>query len=112
MQRADLATAVNGGYIEEYELDLRRKLLVLRVDVLDGQTLTSYELRFELLSHFEYDTESRSDSEARLQLTELWLDASPEDSPTEEWSITISIFDLSHIRLRCSVISVDGQTLK
>jgi hypothetical protein len=112
MQRTDLATTVNGGYIEEYELDIRRKLLTLRVDVLDGDALSSYDLRFELLSHFEYDTESRSDPEARLQLTELWLDAPPESSPTEEWSITISIYDLAHMRLRCSVISVDGQILK
>lgn len=112
MQRTDLPTAVNGGYIEEYELDLRRELLSLRVDVLNGDTLSSYDLRFELLSHFEYDTESRrGDSEARLQLTELWLDP-PEGSPTEEWGVTISIFDLSHIRLRCSVISVDGEVLK
>ncbi|MBA3259837.1 MAG: hypothetical protein H0T68_10295 [Gemmatimonadales bacterium] len=103
---------MNGGYIEEYELDIRRKLLAMRVDVLDGDTLSSYDLRFELLSHLAYNTESRSDPEARLQLTELWLDAVPENSPTEEWSITISIYDLSHIRLRCSMISVDGQMLK
>jgi hypothetical protein len=112
MERLELPAAVNGGYIEAYELDLRRKLLALRVDVLDGETLSSYSLRFERLSHFEYDTESRSDPEARLQLTELWLDAPPEGSPTEEWSVTISIFDLSHIRLRCSVITVDGEALR
>jgi hypothetical protein len=112
MQRADLAVRVNGGYIEAYELDLRRKLLALRVDVLDGDTLSNYDLHFELLSHFEYDTESRSDAEARLQLTELWLDAPPEGSPTEEWNVTISIFDMSHIRLRCSIISVDGEILR
>lgn len=112
MQRSDLPATVNGGYIEEYELDLRRELLVLRVDVLDGDRLSSYDLRFELLSHFEYDTESRrGDPEARLQLTELWLDP-PERSPTEEWGVTISIFDLSHLRLRCSSISVDGEPLR
>lgn len=112
MKRADLAGTVSGGYIEDYELDLRNKVLMLRVDVLDGDALTSYDLRFQLVSHFEYDTESRSDKEARLQLTELWLDMTPEASRTEEWEVTISIFDLSHIRLRCSIITIDGEVVR
>jgi hypothetical protein len=111
MDRARLAAAVNGGYIDGYELDLRKKVLALRVDVLN-ETLRSYDLRFELVSYFQYDTDSRREEDARLQLTELWLDAGPEGSPTEEWEVTISIFDLSHIRLRCSTITIEGKAVR
>jgi hypothetical protein len=112
VERNALIEALSGGYIEHYELDLRRKALVLRVEMLNGETLSSYEIRCELLSFFAYDTESRSDSDARLQLTELSINAAPGNSPSEEWDITISIFDMSHIQIRCSTIVVDGQTLR
>src|SRR5688500_15703219 len=106
VERNRLPEALNGGYIEHYEIDLRRQALVLQVDVLDGGVLSHFHVLFELLSYLEYESESRSDSEARLQLTEIWIDSSPDASATEEWEVTISIFDLSHIRLRCTRITI------
>ena len=112
MQRHHLSDAVNGGYIENEVLDLRRGALSLRVEVLDNGRLTGYDIVFQKVSHLEFETDSRSDAGDRLQMTELWIDAGPEESPTEEWAITISIFDLTHIRLRCSSITVDRETVR
>ena len=111
MDRAVLPQALNGGYIEEYELDLRRNLFAMRVDVLDNDVLSSYNVRFEKLSQFAMDSESLGDKE-RLELTEIWIDSTPESSSTEEWSITISMWDMTHIRLRCAVIVIDGAPLR
>ena len=112
MDRTKLNDVLNGGYIEEYELDMRRNRFSMRVDVLENGALSSYNVRFEKVSHFQFDTESLSEGGDRLQLTELWIDAPPEKSSSEEWEVTISIFDMSHIRLRCSVISVDDAVLR
>jgi len=111
MDRSSLSKSVNGGYIERYEVDLLRNAVVLRVDVLDEDTLTSYDLRFERLSHFSVDSESVGDKE-RLELTELWIDSAPESSSSEEWSVIVSIWDITHLRIRCSVIRVDGEPLR
>jgi hypothetical protein len=111
MDRTTLPQALNGGYIEQYEFDLHRNLFAIRVDVLDNDVLSSYEVRFEKLSHFSVDSESIGDKE-RLELTEMWIDTTPESSSTEEWSITISMWDITHIRLRCAVIVIDGAPLR
>jgi hypothetical protein len=111
MERTKLNDVLNGGYIEEYEFDMRRNRFSMRVDVLDNGVLSSHNLRFEKVSHFQFDTESLSEGGDRLQLTELWIDEPPEKSSSEEWGITISIFDMSHIRIRCSVISLNGDAL-
>jgi len=112
MDRTKLNDVLNGGYIEEYEFDMLRNRFNMRVDVLENGAPSSYNVRFEKVSHFQFDTESPSEGGDRLQLTELWIDAPPEKSSSEEWEVTISIFDMSHIRLRCSVISVDGTVLR
>ena len=109
MRRTEFIEALHGGFIEHYALDLHRNAVMLRVDVLDSGRLSSHEVTFEKVSHFAFDTDSRSDAGDRLQLTELWVDAGPEESATEEWALTISIFDLSHLRLRCSMILIDGE---
>lgn len=47
----------------------------------------------------------------RLELTELWVDTVSETSEFDEWSVTISMWDMTHIQLRCSVITIDGDVL-
>lgn len=112
MNRTELGRALNGGYIEDYDVDMRQNLVSMRVDVLDNGVLSSHDLRFEKLSRFLFETESRSDAGDRLELTELWIERAPEASSSEEWDVTISIFDMSHVRLRCSVIVLDGEVLR
>lgn len=58
MDRTMLAHSLNGGYIEEYEFDMRRNLVTIRVDVLEKGKLTSHDVRFEKTRHFAFDTES------------------------------------------------------
>ena len=112
MDRTMLSKSLNGGYIEEYEFDMRRNLVTMRVDVLENGVLTSYEVRYERVSHFLFDTESSAGDDGRLELTELWIDTAPEASEFEEWSVTISMWDMTHIKLRCSAIIVDGSELR
>lgn len=112
MERDRLVETLNGGYIEQFNLDLRRNALGLHVDVLEAGRLSTYELSFEKLSSLELQTDSRSDAGDRLQLTEMWIDLGPEESPTEEWAVTISIFDRTHVRLRCSSITIDGRGIR
>lgn len=107
-----LGQLLNGGYIEEYEFDMRRNLVTMRVDVLDNEMFTSHNIRFEKISHFSFDTESRGGDDDRLELTELWVETAPEASQFEEWSITISMWDMTHVSLRCSVIAIDGDVLR
>lgn len=110
-RRSEVSEALQGGYIEQYTFDLQRNSIVLRVDVIDAGTLSRYEVVFAKVSRFEFATDSRSDAGNRLQVTELWVDTAPEGSATEEWTITISIFDMSHLRIRCTSILVDGETV-
>lgn len=113
MERGTLSKALNGGYIEDYTIDMRRNVVSMRVDVLENGALSSHEMRFEQVSHFTFETETRTGSgEDRLELTELWIDGTPESSDSEEWSLTISMWDMSHIKLRCSRIIVDGEALR
>src|SRR4051794_13142410 len=103
---------LSGGYIEHYDLDMRRNRLTLKVDVLEHGSLSNYELVFDKISQFEFETESKSNAGDRLELTELWIDELPESSPTEEWQLTISIFDMTHLSVRCSSIAVDGDLVR
>lgn len=110
MDRATLPRLINEGYITRHALDLYRNVFAMRVDVLDNGVTSSYDIEFAKIAHFEMDSESRHDKE-RIELTELWIDAGPSASPAERWSVTISIWDLTHVRLRCGLIKVDGQAL-
>ena len=112
MDRTMLSRSLNGGYIEEYEFDMRRNLVTMHVDVLDNGVLTTHDLRFEKVSHFAFDTESVGSQGDRLELTELWVDTAPETSEFEEWSVTISMWDMTHIGLRCSLITIDGNPIR
>jgi hypothetical protein len=113
MERALLAPSLKGGYIEEYQFDMRRNFVSMRVDVLENDVLSRYDLEFHQVSHFSFETETRKGSaDDRLEITELWIDATPEASGSEEWDVTISMWDLSHLRVRCSTIVVDGIVLR
>jgi hypothetical protein len=110
MESAQLPGLVSGGYISQYLLDLHTGTFSLRVDVAN-ETVISYHLQFDKLSHFAVDSERDTDKE-RLEVTEMWIDATPESSSTEEWSVIISMWDLTHIRLNCARISVNGTWLR
>jgi hypothetical protein len=113
MERAVLGRSLQGGYIEEYEFDMRRNSVSMRVDVLENDVLSRYDLEFHQVSYFSFETETRKGSAGdRLEITELWIDATPEASGSEEWELTISMWDLSHLRIRCSTIVVDGMVLR
>src|SRR5690349_9784400 len=100
MDRASLGQSLNGGYIEEYNFDMHKNAFSMRVDVLENGVLSSYSVRFEKVSRFTFETESIGEGE-RLELTELWIDSAPETSSSEEWNVTISMWDMTHITLRC-----------
>lgn len=112
MERTTLNDVLTGGSVEHYDLDMRRNRLSMIVDVLEDGNLSRHEVLFERVSRFTYETESKSDAGDRLELTELWVDAGPESSGSEEWEVIISIFDLSHMRIRCSSVSVDGESVR
>ena len=113
MDRAGVPGQLNGGYIEEYDLDLRRNRMSLSVSVYDEEErAVRYEVAFESISRVCFETTSRREAGDRLQLTEIWVENGPESSGSEEWDILISIFDLSHLRVRCSGVSIDGETVR
>lgn len=113
MDRAMLSRSLNGGYIEQYDFDMRRNRMTMRIDVLENGVLSSHDVRFDQISRFTFETESRSGgTDDRLELTELWIEAAPEASSFEEWSVTISMWDMTHLTLRCSAITVDGEVLR
>lgn len=112
MERTALNGLVEGGYIEAYSFDMRAALVTMRVDVLDGERLSTYVIRFERVSRLTYDTEqSWFGADYRLQLTELYVDEVPESSSSEEWQVTISMWDTARLTVRCSVILVDEEVL-
>lgn len=106
-----LKKSVAGGYIEQHTLNLTSKSFALVVHVIVNAVLKAYDLTFEHVSHFAFDDNQVGEWE-RIQLTELWVDAAPETSATEEWEVTISLWDLAHIRLRCMRVLVDGYALE
>ena len=80
MNRDSLNHALAGGSIEHYNLDMHRNRLTMHVGVLENGVYSAHELQFEKVSRLEFETESKSDAGERLELTELWIDASPEGS--------------------------------
>src|SRR5260370_75635 len=110
MNRSLLNDTLSGGYISRYDFDMGKNLFVLQVDVLENGVLSTHEVRFEKVSRFLFETESPFEGD-RLEVTEIWIDAAPEGSSSEEWSIIISIWDLTHLRVRCTSIDVNGDRL-
>jgi hypothetical protein len=111
MDRTALKQMLDGGYIEEYAFDMKANTFRMRVDVLDNDGLSSYDVRFEALSHFLFDSESRGIKE-RLELTEIWVKETPEASDSEEWTVIISMWDMTHVTIRCTSIVVDDHPIR
>ena len=110
MQRESFATALEGGFIEEYSLDLLAKALTMRVDVLDAERLSSYQIGFVGISLLEFHDESVRQWE-RIEVTEIRIEEAPERSSTEEWKVWINFWDAAQLTLRCAAIRVDGEAL-
>lgn len=111
MDRTALGKLLNGGYIESYKFDLRRNELVLQVDVLENGVLSRFDAEFSDVSQLVFETESTSAGD-RLEVTEIWVDSAPEASSSEEWTIVISMWDLTHLRIRCAAVTIDGEALR
>ena len=113
MNRAALEAALEGGYIEQLNFDVFNNTLSLKIEVLDNGNLSIYDVLFERLGYVEYTAEpSWTGSDRRLQVTELNLESAPEHSSSEEWQVTINMWDNSYLTVRCSVIRIDGETLR
>ena len=113
MDRDVVGRMLNGGYIEAYDIDMRRNCVSMRVDVLESGVLSSYDLSFGQVSSFLFETESRSGHlDDRLDMTEVWIETAPEGSSSEEWEVKISMWDQTHVTLRCSTVTVDGDVLR
>ena len=111
MERAALKQAVDGSYIEKYRFDINASAFIMNVDVLEADILSTYEVQFAKMSRFLFESESRGVKD-RLELTEMWIDETPEASSSEEWAVTISMWDMTHIAIRCASIVVDGDPLR
>jgi hypothetical protein len=112
MDRAVLSTLLEGGYIEQYSFDMRLNAVAVRVSVLDGETLSIYHLCFHRVSQFSFETETRRGTpDDSLQVTEFLIDCGPEASGTEEWSVSINMWDASFLRIHCSAFIVDDEAV-
>jgi len=111
VDRHSLSRTLCAGYIEQHLFDLERKLFSITVHVLEDATLSVYDVQFLGVSRFLFEDNQAGEWE-RLQLTELWLDAAPEASGTEEWEVTLSLWDLAHISVKCTGIVIDGEPLR
>ena len=106
MDHTRVGPLLDGGYIEAYDFDMRSDRLTMRVDVLNDGRLASYDLRFTKISLFVFDNESNRKDD-RLELTEIAFEELPSHSSTEEWKVVISMWDTTHLTVRCSVIELD-----
>ena len=111
MNRDTLAHTLSGGYIERHAFDIEKRLFLMNVHVLENGVLSTYDVRFQGISLFSF-TDNQAGEWERIQLTELWIDAKPEESGTEEWEVTMSLWDLAHLKLRCSNITIDDDSLR
>ena len=110
MNGDEMKAALEGGYISSVNLDMLQNSLQLMVEVLDHGGLSRYSLQFASMSTFSFETVSKVGGE-RLQLTEMWIQETPSGSSTEEWSVLVSIFDTTHLRIKCTRIALDGVTI-
>jgi hypothetical protein len=101
---------LDGGYIEKYDFDMRNDRLTLQIDVLDHGQLTSFDLQFAKVSLFVFDNESNRKDD-RLEFTEIYFEEIPSHSSTEEWKVTISLWDTTHLTIRCSAIELDNEAV-
>jgi len=106
-----LAKNLSGGYIERHTFDLGAKAFTMNVSVLENAVLSMYAVTFVSVSHFAFVDNQVGEWE-RLELTQMWIVASPAASGSEEWEVTLSLWDLAQVELRCAAISVDGESVR
>jgi hypothetical protein len=111
VDRQSFIDALNAGYIDSHLLDLGKKSFRMEVHVLDRAALSVYDVTFHGVSHFNFDDQQVGEWE-RLQLTEIWIDNAPENSGSEEWEVSFSLWDLAHVKLRCMSITVDEEAIR
>ena len=111
MDRSVLKPSLVGGYIERYAINLTTKTVELEVHVLERGVLSRYNVLFAEVSHLTYE-DAKTNPWERLELSDLWIDAGPEQSQTEEWEVTLSLWDVAQLRIRAANVSVDGDRLR
>jgi len=112
LDRASFPQALSGGYIEEYNFDVGEGCFDFRVEALNNGAPSSYAVSCRHVSLLEYRDDQLGAIGERLQLTELWIEDAPERSPSEEWQLLLSLWDLAHIRVRCGSVVIDGVPLR
>lgn len=110
MEPGAVVSNLRGGYIERYSVDLLTKVFAMRVSVLENATLSMYDVTFQNVSQFSFKDTAASEWE-RLELTDIWVDAAPAASKSEEWEVTLNFWDLAEVELRCARITVDGEVV-
>ena len=79
--------------------------------MLENGKLSTYDVLFRSVSYFSFADNQAGDWD-RLELTDLWVDALPAASSTEEWEVTMSLWDLAQVKVRCSGIALDGEVVR
>jgi len=110
MKHGDLQKAVSEGIIDSYFFDIKKKALTMHVVMTYAGVQSSYDLEFLQISHLQFDDEGTSEWE-KLELTELWVDESPDQSSAKTWAITLNFWDLAQMVFRCGSITVNGENL-
>ena len=111
MEHTVVGKLLSGGYIEQHDFDMRNDRFNMRVDVLSNDILSSYDVRFEKVSYVAFENESTRKDD-RLQFTEIGFEETPGLSSSEEWTVIISMWDTTHLTIRCSAIEVNGEPLR
>ncbi|SRR6266540_3086472 len=111
MEPAELSHALSGGYVLRYALDLLAKTFSLGVEVLENGVLSHYEIVFRGVSHFALEDQSLGGWE-RIELTEIMIDKLPQESSTEEWELSMNLWDIAELSVRCQSIEVDGAPIE
>lgn len=110
--RQSLPALLESGFIVESNLSLDDLSFSCTVEVMEHGSVTRYDLVFHHLTYFGLESEAgHREKGDRVELTQLWVEAAPEDSAREDWEIGISSYDLTILRLRSARITVDGITL-
>jgi hypothetical protein len=109
VNREAFISALEGGYLESYSLDLLAKALTVHVEVLDAGVLSEYDVNFTGISFFEFRDEKANRWE-RIELTEVRIEPR-ERSSTEEWTVWLNFWDAAELSLRCAAVHIDGDAL-
>ena len=111
MDRSAFKTSLVGGYIEHYTINLTSKTVELEVHVLERGVLSRYDVLFAEVSYLAFE-DAKSNPWERIELSDLWIDYGPEQSRTEEWEVTLSLWDVAKLNIRAAILSIDGERLR